>query len=587
MKKTFSVMMAGILCVPTVLLSACSTSEKRDETKTQLDISYFAGGFGEDWINQAKKEFEQKYANVSLEEGKTGVQVWIDPHKDIVSVLEANIKAGTKLRDLYFTTGGNLRGLIDDDLVEPITDVYKSKPDGENGETIEEKLLDKDNVVSVYGNGLDAYYALPYTQAIIGLVFDYNLFVEKEWLSYADATDLDDLSAQGFTYTETTNAYGTDVIVMQSYNGTERITYKQGDIILKAGKDGKFGSHDDGQPQDVEEWNYMLSLIAASEGTKPFIYASLQPDYLDPIAEAIFAQYDGIDNYEITYDYDGTYTSPSTHQQTQITLETGCKVWEFEGRQVALEFIDNNLGNANYLHPSTDKLGRTAIDIQSEYVLGYKGTAINPLSSMIVEGIWWENESRGLFNSLADSGEKERGYGARDYRYMLYPAFENQKGIDGNGNGTVFSSYEDGTIFVRKGASAASKTAAKEFIKFVMSDDWLARFTTMTGGMRPFDYSLTNEQYNGLTPFQKHVWNIYHDYENYKVVVPKMMLYSQPINHETSKTVTRWETVLGSTTYKDVIAGLRSSNGTVANYMNGMKTSYSSSVWSTLVSQVK
>ena len=432
-----------------------------------MKISYFTGGFKTAWIEQAATEFAQKYEKYSFEAGKEGVEVWRDDNKTMMGTIGANMQAGTSLRDLYFTTGGNVQDLITKDLVEPINDVYQAKPDGENGKTIREKVLDIRNVEKVYGDGTNVY-SLPYTQAITGLVFDYQLFVEKEWLSFADSTDATDLQAQGFTYTETTNKYGTPVLVMESYTGTERITYKKGDVILKAGKDGKFGSHDDGQPQNIEEWNTMIQLISSAERTKAFIYTNKQADYLDPIAEAIFAQYDGIENYEITYDYDGTYVSPSTGEETPITLENGYKVWEFEGRKVALEFMKDYLANKTNLHPAISN-DRTAMEVQEEYVLGYKGTALNPQAGMIVEGTWWENEVRGLCNELAAAGEKDRGYGARDYRYMLYPAFENQKGIDGNGNGTVFSSFEDGCILVRKGAKAGSKAAAKKFILLSLS----------------------------------------------------------------------------------------------------------------------
>ena len=587
MKKFLSIILAGLLCVPTFLFVGCTESEKRDDSKTQLDISYFAGGFGETWINQAKTEFEEKYKDFSFEEGKLGVQIWIDPNKSATDTLSANIQAGTNLRDLYLTAGGTaLRGLIKKDLIEDITDVYKAKPDGENGKTIEEKLLQQKNFLSVYGNGVDKYYALPYTQAIIGFVFDYDLFVQREWLNFAKASDTTALDEQGFTYTQSTTNYGTSVLVMENYSGTEKITYEKGDAILTAGKDGKFGTHDDGQPQNIDEWNNMVQLIYATEGTKPFIFARSQPDYMNPLAEAIFAQYDGIENFEITYDYDGTYTKPSTGEETPITLETGYKTFEFEGREIALKFLEDNLGVEDYMHPSSDKLSRSAIDIQSDYVLGYRATALNPLSAILVEGIWWENEARGLFNSLAEAGEKDRAYGARDYRYMLYPAFENQKGIDGNGNGTVFSSFEDGNMFIRKGAKDGAKVAAKRFIEFITTDDWLAKFTIMTGGMRPFDYTLTAEQYDGLTSFQQHTWNIYHDSENYKVVMPTLMQYAQPINYASSATVHRWGTKIGNFSYNAVITGLLANASTAAKYYAGMTEVYSAQMWSNLVSSI-
>lgn len=582
MRKFLSVAIAILIAITTFSVVGCSSKQYRDETKIQLDISYFAGGFGDEWIYKAKEEFELAFKDVQFEDGKTGVEIWIDSNKTMLSDIQANLKAGTNLKTLYLTSDGNMQTIISSDLAEDITDIYSAKPDGESGRTIAEKTLGLQNILSAYGNGVDKYYALPYTQAIIGFVFDYDLFVQKEWLAFADESDLDALEEQGFTVEEST-VNGTDVLKLVSYSGTESyVTYEVGEVILKAGKDGKFGTYDDGQPQDIDEWDAMVGYICADSGSKPFIYAYGQPDYMDGIVEGVFAQYDGISNYEITYDYDGTYVKPSDGTEVPVTIQNGYETFRFEGRKVALEFMENYLDNDSYVHPSSEKLGRTAIDIQKDYVLGYKGVEGNPLSGMIIEGIWWENESKSLMNSLVNEGH---GYGARDYRYMLYPAFEGQKGIDGNGNGSVFASHEDGAMFISKQAKQAEKDAAKEFIKFISSDYWLAKFTAMTGGVRPYDYTLSNDQFNGLTDFQKCVWNIYHDSDNYAVVSPKLMHTTQKINYDSAFTVGRWTSKVDQTRDKPIV-GLLAKNVTAQKYFDGMAEYYSPSQWKKLVDTI-
>lgn len=588
MKKILSIFLAILIMVTAFSAVGCNNQKKRDYTKTQLDISYFAGGFGESWIYTAKNEFEEAFKDAHFEEGKTGVEIWIDSNKTMVTDIYANLVANANTKTMYFTSSGNIQTLIGKNLIEDISDVYKAKPDGENGKTIAEMTQDVDNVLDAYGNGTDKFYALPYTQAVIGFVFDYDLFVAKEWLAFADETDIEDLEQQGFTVEAGENQYGTDVLKFVSYAGAEEfVNYKEGEIICKAGKDGKFGTYDDGQPQNVEEWEAMISYICASEGTKPFIFAYSQPDYMDQIAEAAFAQYEGLDNFEITYDYNGTYIRPSDGEEIDITLENGYETFKFEGRKVALEFMEQNLDNESYVHPSSPKLSRSAIDIQKEFIIGYKGTSTNPLSGMIIEGIWWENEARGLFNNLASAGETGRGFGKRDYRYMCLPAFENQKGIDGNGNGSVFSSHEDGAIFINKRAKQGEKDAAKEFIKFVMTTDWLQRFTTMTGGMRPFDYSLTADQYAGLTDFQRHVWNIYHDAENYKVISPNLMMYSEPLNYKSILTVNRWSAKVNNFDYIRPIVGLRAKNITAQKYFDGQSAYFTTGTWDAMLKAIK
>ena len=53
--------------------------EQQDLNKTQLYVSNYDGGFGDEWLYSAKANFEKLYENEVFEEGKKGVQVWITP----------------------------------------------------------------------------------------------------------------------------------------------------------------------------------------------------------------------------------------------------------------------------------------------------------------------------------------------------------------------------------------------------------------------------------------------------------------------------------------------------------------------------
>ena len=45
--------------------------EQVDDTKTQLYVSNYDGGFGDEWLYSAKAKFEKLYENKSFEDGKT------------------------------------------------------------------------------------------------------------------------------------------------------------------------------------------------------------------------------------------------------------------------------------------------------------------------------------------------------------------------------------------------------------------------------------------------------------------------------------------------------------------------------------
>ena len=87
MKKRF---MSMVLCIGMAFsaMTACGGGGTGDGTssggdnggtdvvgKTTIKVGTYDGGLGMDWLSDAAKRFEEKYANKSFEEGKTGVAV--------------------------------------------------------------------------------------------------------------------------------------------------------------------------------------------------------------------------------------------------------------------------------------------------------------------------------------------------------------------------------------------------------------------------------------------------------------------------------------------------------------------------------
>jgi hypothetical protein len=65
---------------------------------------------------------------------------------------------------------------------------------------------------------------------------------------------------------------------------------------------------------------------------------------------------------------------------------------------------------------------------------------------MLVEGGWWENEAREMFNNIAKE-DSSRGFGKRDYRFLMTPAMEGQAFA---ANKTAVETAENGVIIVPK-----------------------------------------------------------------------------------------------------------------------------------------
>ena len=77
---------------------------------------------------------------------------------------------------------------------------------------------------------------------------------------------------------------------------------------LTKGRDGVEGTYDDGLPETYEEFQSLVDRIKYMQLT-PFVYSDvIETGLTEPLAETIWAQYDGMTNYKISYSYEGTYT---------------------------------------------------------------------------------------------------------------------------------------------------------------------------------------------------------------------------------------------------------------------------------------
>ena len=131
-------------------LSACAeqyrTSDSRDEevdeTKTQLYVQNFDGGFGSDWLYALAERFEEFYRDESFEEGKTGIQIHISKAKTDGMSLLADLDATSA--EVFFNESVYYYDYLAQDKLLDITDIMTENLSefGEEG-TIEGKMTDE------------------------------------------------------------------------------------------------------------------------------------------------------------------------------------------------------------------------------------------------------------------------------------------------------------------------------------------------------------------------------------------------------------------------------------------------------------
>ena len=296
--------------------SACggggSRKEQVNELKTQLYVSNYDGGFGSDWLYNAKAEFEKLYENESFEEGKQGVQIWITPSELNGPALIDSVKGARE--QLFVAQSVYYYDYLAKDLMLDITDVVTGSLSefGEN-KTIKDKLLpEQENFLKVSNK----YYAIPHYFGANGIVYDVELFDKCKAFIGADGN------------------FGK----------------KSTDSGLSLGGDGVANTPDDGLPATYDQFYKLCERIGAN-GYTPIIWSGEHQFNVGFTTVSVAAEANGAKNTKILYDFNGTsdrvISSIATNGTVSyesnsyaITLDNGYKAYAQAGNYYALDFID-------------------------------------------------------------------------------------------------------------------------------------------------------------------------------------------------------------------------------------------------------
>ncbi len=582
MKKTVTALLALLMaftafgCDPVRKPGDGDITQEIDRNKEQIYVSVYDGGTGTKWIKEIAEEFnstEEKY-QVYILEGKSSASEIIDA-----------VKAGSNSESCYFSVDTAFQELIYTDKLVDLTPVL-NKTVGSETRTVGEKLKDKDGWLELASKNGQGCYLLPYSDSVGGLVFDFKDFVNNNWLYYADGNDAsvtDALTDQGITFQ---NRDGRLIYT----GGGNGVYYKSGDRILTAGKDGKFGTYDDGQPQTVAEWNEMLGKIK-SVGSYPFIWPGEFLNYTGMVQNAVFAQLAGLEAFEnyFAFDSNGKPVEMQDGTQKVITPENGYEYFGMKEIRQTVDFMETYFTSDN-AHPST-KGNTSHFDAQKNYLYAPASEGSIAVAAMLCEGIWWENEAKGSSFAQVEKMDSSRGYGMRDYRFMLLPKLDGQKGIDGNGNGSVIAGQDTGSFFVVKENNTEKTEVLLDFLALTLSDSCLEKFTAETGVVRAYDYTVSEENLKKMTPFSRNVWSIYSDSENMAIVRPFQERMKAPVVFATEISLegvvfpfNDSGKIMGSDT---VVVSYLSKNKTASEIFDMTKNAFSKSDWDKFMARAK
>lgn len=453
-------------------LSACGPDETIiiDETKTQLYAGVYDGGFGREWLFELGSRFEEKYADVSFEPGKKGVQVVYDGNKDQFvgeSVLTA---AKFNRQDLYFTQDTNYYDGISRGVFADITDIVTEKfdtvdfGDGSKVYSIEDKIPGD---VKDYLNKDGKYYALQYASPVASLIYDVDLFCKKKLYFLEDGTINGSIDNPN----------------QQLLNGN-------------------------GLPATWPQFKQLMDEMV-KRNLLPFTWCGQYAYQRNSFYLQLWANYEGYNDYVVNATFNGELKDGRVIDESNAYL-----LAESHGRRAALQACYDIVSNDKYFSSDAFKTTQSHTYAQEEFI--YSTVTSKPIA-MFIEGMFWETEAKGVFADMAMDGD-EYSQNVRRFAAMPIPRFVGMPGIaDQTSDENVFVAYGNSICFVN--AHSSKLELAKSFLQFFHSNESMSKFNSMTGTIMNLKYKMSESDYNAMTYFQKSVYDQF-DNGGRKVVTP-------------------------------------------------------------------
>lgn len=158
-KKLLSIALAGTMAVTAAGLAACGAKKGENE----LWITYFSGGYGDEWTAQLARKFEAE---------NEGVKVKTDPDTLLINNVPNMMQNGTDY-DLIFCHDIAWEDFVQPGWIEPLDDLYATTVEGTN-QTFEERIWNDDVLASAsyIKNGESHYYKVPWTIGTAGIAYN-------------------------------------------------------------------------------------------------------------------------------------------------------------------------------------------------------------------------------------------------------------------------------------------------------------------------------------------------------------------------------------------------------------------------------
>lgn len=551
-KKLFCLTMSALLALGTFTAVGCGKKDGEknvDSTKTQIYIGNINYGYGDDWLKKTISDFEERYANKSFEDGKTGVQVFYENGSAYGnnSLIQTAASQGC---DIFFGENTAYSNFVNSGVMLDITDIVTEKLT-EFGET--RSIADK--LTEGFGSHLktsdNKYYALPNYECTYWINYNVQFFEDNLLYFAPDGTFIKSLEDK-----------------------------------KSAGPDRIEGNYDDGMPATFDQFFELCDEIDNCGGI-PVAWPGGIDSYRNVYLTQLHAAIEGKEQFDIGYSFDGEAKTlvkfdsqgkavfnngvPELETKT-ITPSNGYEIYRQEGRYWAINFFERILEGGYCSQGSTgsaDHLTTQADFIESRY----SGQPI----AMLLDGNYWTNEAKDAFaQSVVNHGESASKENAR-FGIMPWPRQNNGR----EGKNSILVAGND-LAFIYSGTPANRLPAVKKFFQFAYSDEQLRNYSRIVGTMRGCDVEFTDTDKENMSEFARRTLEYRQDSD---VILPcsKNRIY---VNNMSDFIYFKngLNAYIADNTYNDPIMYVREYAGNKSDniaklYFEGMNSFYTYSRW--------
>lgn len=501
-KQLARCMAVGLSAAATIAATGCG-GIKKDEPERE-DISYLYvstrdAGLGDSWLISMASRFEEKYKDVSFEEGKKGVIVETEANRSLSGTgLLGTIESSTY--NVFMIENMNYVDYMANNLLYDLSDTVTKELDDGSG-TILSKMgnAQKEFLTGYNGN----YYALPWFSCFNGVTYNAGLFAERE-LYFAAENGL--------------KPFTTSVYTGEAYTGRGFIS--AANPTKSCGPDGISGTFDDGLPSSYEEFFYLLEYMTDIKGVDPFVYTGASEHYLNYMFQSLVLNWAGAKQVEYSLAFDSgddkvrIITSFDSNdnpivEEVQLTEDNGYLASQLEAKYYATKFMMKLFDNeSDYFYSRSTNSTFTNLDAQTIFINSNLNSKYSPIG-MMIEGNYWYQEANSALTAL------ENKYGERgtnlNLRFMPLPAQETGTVEDGKGKTAVVGDGLKYYMVVNGNIKSdpVKCELAELFVQFCYEDASLQDTTLVSSVPIAVDYELETEQYNSACNYAQSVWDIY------------------------------------------------------------------------------